>query len=125
MSRRFTILGWMIATLGLGVQGSADTANLSDDTNINLNQPNQNNGDSLSVHVRNAGTGGVRHAFARFDLPQLTGGISEATLRLFVSNVPNDGSITLHVVWGDWDEDTLSAGTVPAVGTPFATVAIS
>jgi len=110
-----------------GAPGYALTLHVTDDTNINLNNPGQNNGGAQDVLVRNVGAGGVRHAFARFDLTPLPPGavISKATLRLWVSNFQNPGSIDLHLVTGAWDEASLTAATVPSFDPSFATVPIS
>jgi len=96
--------------------GHALTLHVTDDTNINLNTPGQNNGDTQGVFVRNVGAGGVRHAFVKFDLTPLPPGVvvSKATLRLWVSEIQNAGSINLHVVTGAWDEASLTAATAPA-----------
>jgi len=115
----------MISTICLAVlllvlwraPGHALTLHVTDDTNINLNTPGQNNGDTQGVFVRNVGAGGVRHGFVRFDLTPLPPGvvITQATLRLWVSDLPNAGAIDLHLVTGAWDEASLTANTAPAV----------
>ena len=125
----------MISTICLAVlllvlwraPGHALTLHLTDDTNINLNNLGQNNGGSQTVLVRNVGAGGVRHAFAKFDLTPLPPGvvISPATLRLWVSKLEDASSIHLHLVTGPWDEGSLTAAAPPAFDSLFATLPIS
>jgi hypothetical protein len=104
----------------------ADTVHVTDDTDINLNQPGQNNSGAATVFVRNVGAGGVRHAFLRFEVSSLPPGalVSQAFLRLWVSQLQDPGSVDLHVVQGPWDESTLTAATAPALGPTFATASI-
>jgi hypothetical protein len=73
--------------------GYAVTLHATDDTNINLNQPTQNNGTSVNVFVRNVGTGGVRHAFVRFELSILppNTAIRRAVLKLWVRDITDPG----------------------------------
>ena len=129
MSRMISIICLAVMLVFLWrAPGHALTLHVTDDTNINLNNLGQNNGDSQIVLVRNVGGGGVRHAFAKFDLTPLPPGvvISRATLRLWVSDLPNAGSIDLHLVTGTWDEGSLTAATAPAfAATPFATQPIA
>jgi hypothetical protein len=106
----------------------AHTLHVTDDTNINLSQPSQNNGASADVFVRNVGTGGERHGYVRFEtspiLPNTP--ILSAILRIWVSQVATAGSIDLYVVTGVWTEATLNAAAQPGTEpTPFATVAVS
>jgi hypothetical protein len=108
--------------------GYAVTLHATDDTNINLNQPTQNNGASVDIFVRNVGTGGVRHAFVRFELSvlPLNTSVRRAVLKFWVRDITDPGSIDLHLVLGAWDEGTLTASNAPLVSsTPFATVPIA
>ena len=103
------------------------TLHTTDDTNINLNQPGQNNGAHAQVFVRNVGSGGVRHAFVKFDLSPLPAGttVDKAILRLFPNNIQNTGDLTLHEVLADWDEANLTAGTAPPLGAVLQTVSVA
>ena len=107
----------------------ADTVRVTDDTNINLATPNQNNGASGSLFVRNVGSGGVRHGFLRFDLADLDPSrpIAQATLKLWVVTVENAGLVDVRPVLDPWKEATLTAGTVPqpGLGSAVASFALS
>jgi hypothetical protein len=112
------------------VGGHSQTLHATDDSDVNINSPTQNNGANAAVFVRNVGSGGVRHGFARFDLSTLPAGvtgaeIAKATLRLWISDLQNEGSIDLHVVQGPWNEATITANNDPALGAAFATRAIA
>ena len=108
----------------------AITLHATDDTDINLNTPNQNNGGTATIFVRNVGTGGVRHGLVRVDLGVLPSGITgaeiaKATLRLWVKDLDNEGSIDFHVVLNSWNEAAVTAATGPGISAAFATIAIS
>ncbi|MFQ5756854.1 MAG: DNRLRE domain-containing protein, partial [Acidiferrobacterales bacterium] len=69
---------------------------------------------------------GESHGFAKFDLSTLPDGISgtaiaKATLRLWVSAVRREGSLTLHRVETDWDEDSLTSANSPGLGEALST----
>ena len=56
-----------VAALVLWVSPTfADTVHVVDDSFINLNRPNQNQGTNAAIRVNDAGAG--RHGLARFDL---------------------------------------------------------
>lgn len=113
--------------LSVSLLAQADTVSVSDDTNINLSTPAQNNGANTSIFVRNTGAGGIRHGFVRFDLSSLPAAsdVSLAILRIYVRNVENSGSIDLHFVESAWDEGTLTAQNPPLVGLSFQSIALS
>lgn len=99
----------------------ADTLHPSDDSFINLNQPDGNKGDNVDLVVRNQ-----RQAFVRFELSPATEPISSAGLRLFVRKVNGPGTISLHLILGDWNEATLTPNTAPPIElTPFDQVSIA
>ena len=117
----FVLTGWW------NLPAQAITLHATDDTNINLNQPNQNNGANAQVFVRNVGSGGERQAFVKFDLSPLPAEstVDKAVIRLFPNNIQNTGDLTLHEVLADWDEASITAGTVPPVGAVLQSVAIT
>ena len=117
----------LVLTGGWSLPAQAITLHVTDDTNINLNKQNQNNGTNAQVFVRNVGSGGERQAFVKFDLSPLPAGsiVERATLRLFPNTIQNTGDVTLHEVLADWTEGTLTAGTAPALGPLFTTGSIT
>lgn len=117
----------LLLLLFMAVPGHALTLHATDDTDINLNNPSQNNGDKPSIFVRNVGVGGVRYGFAKFSLGALPTGavISKATLRLWVSALGNAGSIDLHLVTGPWNESVLTATAAPLLSASFATLPVA
>jgi Collagen triple helix repeat (20 copies) len=112
LASRAVLASVMVLSLG---PVYADTVHLGSDTNINLATPGQINGSATTLFIRNSGTGGERHSFLHFDLATLPPGVpvSQATLRLWVVAVNDEGPIDIHPVLGPWDEATLSASTAP------------
>jgi len=118
---RFARITLSLATIfltstALGHAETTHTVQLTDDSYINLSRPTDNYGDRDSVLVGDRKS----YGFAKFDfstLPTTLAGsdIDKATLKLGVQNIQDDGSIDLHLVEGDWNEDTLTGGTVPWV----------
>ncbi len=122
----------------------ATTLHVTDDTYVRLGHGHDDKGDKLTIRVR-AASKSDHHSwydyrrrdseetqgFAKFDLSTLPlgiggNGIQKATLRLWVNDVDRAGSVRLHLVSGEWDEDTLTAGNVPGVNSEaFAEVAIT
>lgn len=124
------LIGLLLAGLLLAALAQAQTLHTVDDADVNLTTPGQNNGATTTVFVRNVGSGGVRHGFVKFDLGTLPAGITgnevaKASLRLFVRDVADAGSIDIHVVLGPWNEATITAASSPPISAPFATIPIS
>jgi hypothetical protein len=119
---------WVAAMIALcsSRRTGADTIHPTDDTNINLTSPLQNNGASANLFVRNVGAGGVRHGLVRFEMDTLPSGAlaTKAILRLWVAEVANAGTVTVHVVSSTWDEDSAVGATAPSVGPAMATVSL-
>lgn len=122
----FAAIGiFSLATFVMTGDGQALTLHTTDDTYINLNKPNQKNGTDKGIEIRNTG-GGERQGFVRFDLGALPpdAQVSKANLRIWVDKLQTPGSLTVHEVLADWQEATLTAGTVPPLTSAFATVSI-
>lgn len=131
MKLRSVILAILVC-LVCALDGWGDTVHTSSDTNVNFNKVNQTNGSNVNLFVRDTGAGGIRHAFAQFDLSSLPTGepVSKATLRFWASRVQKAGSVDLHLVNDGWDESTLTAGQVQSMAVTidpiaFASVAIT
>ena len=103
----------------------------SDDAFIDMEQFDRNKGADERLVVRNIGNPvdqGNRHTYIRFDLSTLPADapILNATMRLFVDQVFNPGSIDLHAVLGSWDESTITPDTAPSIlPAPFTSALIS
>ena len=121
-----TVCATLAAVLCVSPAGG-DTVHVSADTNINLASPMQVNGSGTSLFVRNSGAGGERHTFLRFDLTTLPPDtpLSQATLRLWVSAVNDDGPVEIYPVFSPWDEQTLSAATAPLLGPLIGSLGLS
>lgn len=91
---------------------------LSADAYVNAGSPNQNNGGTATLILRNSP---ARSAFIRFDLSPLrafvTGSdVAKATLRLYVSTVTTAGTFDARRVTGPWFEGTITFATMPSLG---------
>ena len=92
------------------------TCPVTDDTYIDFDMSDQNYGtsdDVLVVDLKNYG-------FAKFDLSTLPGDvdteeIEKATLKLWVKGVQEEGYIDFYLIMSDWNEDTLTAQTIPDI----------
>lgn len=124
--RATVIIGVALGAALLAHPATSDTLHVTADTNINLNSPQQVNGGSTSIFVRNSGSGGERHAFIRFSLATLPPGISvsQATLRLWARAVNDAGPIEIYTVSDQWDEATLSASSAPVLGALIGSFAV-
>ena len=103
------------------------TCPVTDDTFINHDRPDENNGTREDVFVVERKSDG----FARFDLSSLPANldieeIEKATLKLWVKKVEEEGDIDFYLVESDWGEDTLTAQTTPDIDWfYFATVSLT
>ena len=102
----------------------ADTLHVTDDTFINFNKPQQTNGKDKSLLIRTGG--GERQGFLKFDLSPLPPNVTvdRAILRFWLGKVQKEGTMTIHEVMADWNESTLSSGSVPAVSPELSEIAI-
>ena len=122
MKRYIAFLGIFIVFLFWTATGFALTVNVNNDTDINLNKPNQNNGVKKSLVLSS-----TREAFVSFDFfalpPDLK--INQATLKLWLGKITNPGLIDLHIVQETWNELTITAAASPMMeSSPFETVTI-
>jgi hypothetical protein len=105
----------------------ADTTKVAADTFVNAAAPAQNNGSDPTISVRNTGAGGIRQGYLLFDLSTLAPSLraSRATLRLWVADVEDAGSIEVRLASGAWQEPTLTAANAPAPGALVGTRTIA
>ena len=87
------------------------------DATVDANAPVQNRGTNpvLEVDGKSGSSGLPVKAFLRFSVPQLSGAVSSATLRLYVVNGSLAGP-ALHATSSAWDELSLTWDTRPAMG---------
>jgi len=102
----------------LPLQAAAQSAPATDDATILLSSPTTNKGTSANLEVQGPN---LQEAFIRFDLSALPSGlqasnINKATLRLFLSNVSEDGTFDVRLVTGTWTEKTLTYNSAPPAG---------
>src|SRR3990172_9582516 len=130
MTRSFGMVSLLAAASILwGTPGRADSVNPSKDAFIDTAAADQNNGGSTQLFVSKSAGAGDHEAFVKFDLSTLPAGatIAHATLRLFVNTLQTTGPIDatlldIHQVLVDWTEETLTAGTAPAVDSSALTI---
>ena len=129
----------VLATISV-LPANATTLHVTDDAFIDVSRPHHRNGNSSKIIVGVAGghhsywysrrKRGESHGFAKFDLSPLPDGITsaaiaKATLKIWVSRVGREGSLTLHRIETDWDEDSLSGLNSPGIGDVFSTAFIA
>ena len=98
-----------------GPPAFSHTLHVTDDTESNLNKPNENNGKARNLLIKNVGSGGDRHGYFKFDLSSLGASVvgedvKKATLRIYVHNVDNEGDVSVHRVLDAWQEETFTSG---------------
>ncbi len=114
--RRWAVFATTFFLLGLAPAG-AHTLRAIEDTFISLAAAGANFGAESKLIVQSAEigkAGGETRAFVRFDLSALPDGVQDtdvesATLRLWVNRVEEPGSIDLHFVLDEWEENALTA----------------
>lgn len=95
--------------------GAEHSLTLSEDTWINGRVPNAIYGEVDSLHTHNWQP---KYSLLRFDTSSISGQtVARATLKLFVRDVRNSGSVTLHTILTPWDEDNTSWNTRPSFKT--------
>jgi len=106
------------------VPAEAPTVTLTDDTTANAVYPDRNFGDSTQVAVA---SWAPKLGFAKFDLSALSGAELDSTLlKLHVQWLKTAGSVGLHLVYGEWDEETLTYNSMPSIDPiPFAIIDVS
>ena len=87
----------------------------SDDATVQKNQADTNYGDSKFLIVRNSQSSVARKALLKFNVTDINGSITKATLRLYSIN--HEGNITLRSVSDTgFDESALTWNTLPQTG---------
>ncbi len=88
---RFVLSGLVLVGFLWAIPSHAITLHATDDAAINLNRPNKITGDQENLVVRNAGSGGERQVFVRFDRSPLPANatVEKAVLRLWTNKVIN------------------------------------
>lgn len=106
------------------VPAGSPAAILTDDTYANGVYPDRTAGADTHVAVA---SWAPKLGFAKFDLSALAGReVDSALLKLGIQRVKAAGSIGLHLVYGEWDEQTLTYNSMPSFEpTPFAIIDVS
>ena len=97
---------------------------LTDDADISLSSGNTNHGANSNLNVS-----ATENVYLKFKLaatlPPGTSGskIGRATLKLYIAKVNTAGKLDVYVVSGAWDESTITANTIPALGSLITTTA--
>jgi|GEM_PF-6075486 len=98
----------------------SELVSASADTNTKSSLPGDNKGESRKVDVWNSNEDN-KEGFVKFDLNQFPLGTSvkKATLRLWVSQVKDQGIVEIHAVSGVWDESELNFENALGLRTQF------
>jgi hypothetical protein len=104
----------------LAAPAHADTVVAWADAQTNSAAPLAKAGKLTTMYVRNQPPGGEFRAFILFDLDPIPfqATVNRATLRLWVSSILYEGQVEVVPVLGPWNEATLSAQTIPPLGSP-------
>jgi hypothetical protein len=105
------------AAIALGLTAFAQITP-SQDAYTNTATPTTNFGAKTLLDVQSA----TQNTYIQFDLSSLPAGytganIAKATLKLYVNTVTSSGSFNVDFVNGSWDEKTITANLLPALGT--------
>ena len=113
MGKKRTCLAFALMTLAT-IKGYSDTLHVNQDTHIRLQSVTQTNGNRPNLLLNNRNSSNENQVFVAFDLSPLpeSSSLSKATLRMFVNNVRDEGTMGLHVVYGPWTEETFSYGFI-------------
>jgi len=124
MNKHFMQIAALILSTSLIQPVSALTLNVSQDTDTNSKQPNQNYGYSKNLNLRNLE--GNRESYVRFDLTPLPkdAEITSAVLRIYANDINVPGILAIHEITGDWDERTLTSSRIPLTNAVFANVSV-
>lgn len=106
-----SLLAWLLPCLS-----AAQTGTLAADTAVTSVHPATNYGALSNLYVSSSST-----VLLRFDLGTLPAGaraadVSRATLRVFVNRVNTPGVVTLSSVSTAWNENAVTAQTLPPTG---------
>ena len=100
-------------------------ATLVADAHVNSALPTVNSGGISNLNV-----GGGYTALLQFDLSLLPAGataaqVQRAVLRVYCNRVTTAGTVSLMPVTGPWGESSVTFATMPGVGTPVASLAVT
>lgn len=125
MTKKLAMINFTLAGL-LASAAHATSLHISDDTYSDSRRPNRNFGNEQEIKV-----GGREDAqgFLRFDLSSLPDSVfgvdvEFATLKLWVNRLRQPGSIAVHPILGDWQENTLSTANAPLLDGEAARVSV-
>ena len=138
-------LGIFLITIGfLGVPSSfAITLHVTDDHTARLDQPTPHHNrysswkerlkkyaphlfDEKNISIHKHSSGYEEQGFVKFDLSPLPPdeSIKRATLRLWLNQVKKPGTLHLHEILADWNEDTIRKPPLPPIGPVLESLAI-
>jgi hypothetical protein len=97
---------------------------LTDDADVSLSSGNTNHGANSNLNV-SAGENIYLKFKLAATLPPGTSGskIGRATLKLYIAKVNTAGKLDVYAVSGTWDESSITANTIPALGNLVTTTA--
>jgi PKD repeat protein len=130
-SDSLTRTGYIVVSSGGGGGGGGGqqlTFAAAADTQVKSTSPNTNYGSDTSVRVREEGScSGLvcYHTYLRFTVSGLSGTVTSAKLRLFVTDASPDGG-SVYTDAGGWGESTLNWANAPALsgtGIPIGATA--
>jgi len=121
------IIAFFLGVIALSLPGISTGYEvvLTDDAYTTSNFPDYNYGSSPMLYIsRSLGFSPlIRNTYVKFDLSSLPAGmtgdnIEKATLKVFVSDMTNQGSFDVKAVsGGNWDEESIAYSNAPTLGT--------
>lgn len=109
---------------GGGGGGGQEVLNPVEDVNVKSANPTRNYGTETTLRVRTGtpASPGDYRTLLKFTVPTLTGPVTGATLRLYVTDASPDGG-RVYAVASSWSEASVTWDTAPAIGaTPVVTL---
>lgn len=101
-----------------------ETRRAFDDSFTHSGAPNANFSHRKSMRVADRSSG-ERTSFIAFDLLNLTGNVTSATMRLFVDDVRRDGTVRVSTIIGNWFELGLRFSNQPFINPPVTSFDIN
>ena len=96
-----------------GGGGGTVTLQPTDDARVYFASPNNNYGSLDHIRVRDSGANS-HESYLQFAVTGVSGTVTSAKLRLFVTNGSPDGG-DVYVVDNSWDESTITANNAPGI----------
>ena len=115
----------VLTTLAVTATASATQVALVGDASVSTARPDINFGTLSNLYVGNGNTTLLQFDLSTLPLGTTSGQVAHATLTVFVNRVNAPGALTLSSVSGAWNEDAVTANTIPSIGATAGSLAAS